>query len=138
MRKNKPTVFIETSAFVRFLTRDDEIKYKLVRNLFAQVEAGTVKIITSNVVWFELIYVTSRVYKLPVVKLTPIISQLRETRSLTTIETTNTPVALALWQETKLPYGDCLIATQVPGRASIATFDADFKKLFPTDRLYQW
>jgi len=138
VKKGKPVIFVETSVFVRFLTRDIEDKYQKVHNLIAAAESGSVKLVTSNIVWFEVIYVTTKIYKYPIIDVVTIMSRLRDTRSLTMVETTNTPSALSLWQKTKRPYGDCLIATQIPERAQLATFDKDFKKLVTKEKLWQW
>ncbi len=128
-RKSKPRVFIETSAYIRFLTGDDTKKQALVIELFKQIEMGEVRAVTSNIVWLEIVYVLTKLYKFPRLKVAKVISELQDMRSLVTIEKTNTQAALALWRESRLPYGDCVIATQIPGHAELVTFDNDFNKI---------
>lgn len=50
-------------------------------------------------------------------------------RQLTLIETTNTKTALGLLKKYRIKYGDCLIATQVPPKAILVTYDEDFAKI---------
>jgi len=136
-RTSKPQVFLETSALVRFLTCDDTQKYQTVYDLLQSMEAGAIRPATSNIVWLELTYVLTRLYKKPQPEVYNALTQLRQMRGLVFIEKTDTAKALELWSKTKRPYGDCLIATQIPQKALVATFDADFKTLLP-EQLYQW
>lgn len=136
-RKSKPQVFLETSALVRFLVADDARKSAQVNDLLARIEAGELRAVTSNIVWFELLYVLTTVYRFPRAKTAAAIAQLQSLRSLVTIEETDSTQALALWRSTKLPYGDCVIALQVPAGATLATFDRDFAKIDGV-QLYIW
>lgn len=135
-KRSRPKVFIETSVFIRFLTRDDEQKFQTVYALFSAIESGEVRAATSNVVLLEVIYVLSRVYGFPQTKVMAAVKTLQSMRSLQLVEKTNSTDALLLWEQTKLPYGDCLIATQLPKNALLATFDKDFKKV--SVDLYKW
>jgi predicted nucleic acid-binding protein len=136
-RKSKPQVFLETSALVRFLVADDVKKSAQVSELLSRIEAGELRAVTSNIVWFELLYVLTTIYQFPRAKTAAAIAQLQSLRSLVTIEETDSAQALALWRSTKLPYGDCVIALQVPAGATLATFDRDFAKIDGL-RLHNW
>lgn len=136
-RKRKSLVFLETSALVRFLVADDAAKAEQVTDLLARIERGELRAVTSNIVWFELLYVLTTIYDFPRAKTAVAIAQLQSLRSLSTLEETDSCRALELWRTTKLPYGDCVIALQVPPTAELVTFDRDFAKLDGV-RLYRW
>ncbi len=137
VRVSKPAVFLETSALVRFLVGDDPKKAESVNTLMRRIDAGEIEPITSNIVFMELAYVLMRVYRQSQAHTLSRLSALQELRALRFVERTDTKVALQLWQESSIPYGDCLIALQVPEKAQLATFDTDFTKL-PNLTLLDW
>ena len=48
-------VFLETSFFIRFLTADDEEKFRDCLKLLETIENGKLRPYTSNVVIFEIL-----------------------------------------------------------------------------------
>jgi len=122
-------VFIDTSVFVRFLTGDEQQKYKDCIKFFELVELGKLRPYTSNIVILEIQFVLVRLYNFPKEKVLADIRSLLSLRNLVLIEKSNTVGALALYKKHNIKYPDCLIATQVPKSSKIVTYDADFSKV---------
>lgn len=59
-----PDCFVDTNVFVRYLTGDDEKKASAFERLLVQAKSGKVKLITSEMVIAELIWVLESFYKL--------------------------------------------------------------------------
>ena len=138
MARNKtPQIFLETSAVIRFFTRDDEHKFSQVVQLFTEIEAGRMRAVTSDIVILEILFVLHKLYGFSRKEISSAITKFIELRSLVIVETVNTKVAFSRWQLSNLPYGDCCIATQIPAGAQVATFDKDFTKI-PDLVLYTW
>lgn len=122
-------VFIETSVFIRFFTKDDQKRLEDTLRLFELIESGKIHPYISNVVIQEILFVLTKVYKFPKPEVLQDIQRALTLRNMTLIETTDTPKALSLFKRRSVKYGDCLIATQVPKGVQLATYDADFSKL---------
>jgi len=56
--------FVDTNVFVRYLTGDDEKKAVAFENLLVQAKIGNVKLVTSEIVIAELVWVLESFYKL--------------------------------------------------------------------------
>ena len=130
MARNKSVhkVFIETSVFIRFFTKDDPDKAASVRTLLERIEAGALKPYTSNIVILEIVFVLSRLYGFARTEVMRAIQTILDLRNLTLVEKTNTPGAFSLWRTGAIKYGDCLIASKVPHGVSLVTYDSDFGK----------
>ena len=126
--KSVRKVFIETSIFIRFFTKDDPDKAASVRTLLERIEAGSLKPYTSNIVILEIVFVLSRLYGFARADVMRAIQTILDLRNLTLIEKTNTQGALKLWRTHAIKYGDCLIASQIPHGISVVTYDSDFAK----------
>lgn len=122
-------VFIDTSVFIRFLTQDDREKFEECESFFKEIELGKLRPYASNIVILEIIFVLARIYKFPLKTILTRLKVLLQLRNLNLIEKTNTPQALKLLGRFDVKYGDCLIATQLPVRALLVTYDEDFKKM---------
>lgn len=127
-RSRRPRrIFIETSVFIRFLTRDDSKKAADCERLFELVEAGEMRPCISNIVVLEIVYVLQKLYGFSRTDVARAVEKVIELRNLVLVEKTNTRGALAHWKERSAKYGDCLIASQVPRGVPIITYDADFQ-----------
>ena len=125
----KRKVFIETSVFIRFLTQDDLDKFAHCVRLFELISEGKIIPYSSNVVIMEIIFILARHYSFPKKQVLDVIESLLRLRNLTLIEKTNTQIAIKLFSKHMIKYGDCLIASQVPAKMTLLTYDADFTKL---------
>lgn len=122
-------IFIDTSIFIRFLTKDIPEKYDECENLFQVIQNGEAKAYISNFVLFEIVFVLTRQYKFPKKKVFSILNQIHKIRNLTLIEKTDTSKALKLYKEYNIKYGDCIITTQIPKGVTLVTYDRDFSQI---------
>lgn len=124
-------VFIETSVFIRYLTKDDPDKFNDCVRLFERIEEGKLIPYVSNVVIMEIIFVLIGLYRFPKRKVLAAVADVLKMRNVVLIEKTNTKAGLKQFKSLQVKYGDCLIAAQVPQRSRLLTYDADFRK-FPS------
>lgn len=122
-------IFIETSVFIRFLTKDDKRKLQDCIRLFRRVEVGKTRPYTSNIVIQEILFVLTRIYNFSKSEVIKDIQKILELRNMSLIEKTDTKTALGLFKKHAVKYGDCLIATQVPKGVKLVTYDKDFSKI---------
>ncbi len=59
-----PVCFVDTNVFVRYLTGDDEEKASAFERLLVQAESGKTRLVTSEIVIAELVWVLESFYKL--------------------------------------------------------------------------
>ena len=126
MRKK---LFIDTNVWLRFIIGDDKNQLKACQKLFSLNEQGKFKLYTSTIVLMEIAHTLRSFYA---VSKKEIVSDLRDilsTRNLTLIEKTNFLKALALFDKLKIKLVDCLIATQLPAKTVICTYDQEFRKI---------
>lgn len=122
-------IFIDTNIAIRFLVQDDPHKTAGCVRLFEMIEMGEIRAYTSSFVIAEFLFVLIKKYKYPIIKVIDAAVSFLNLRNMTLIESGNTPLALKLYRQYSIKYGDCLIATQVPAKAILATYDQDFAKI---------
>lgn len=122
-------VFLETSVFIRYLTADDEIKFKDCLKLIELIEKGKIRPYTSNIVILEILFILTRLYRFAKKEALEAIKKILDLRNLTLIETTNTKKAIKIFEKYNIKFPDCLIATQVPTGAKLVSYDTDFSKI---------
>jgi len=122
-------IFIDTSVFIRFLTKDDTSKYEECKDLFVSIEKGALRPYISQVVILEIIFVLTRLYSFPKAKVMDAIDEIYKLRNITVIEKTSTKKALKMFSAHKIKYQDCLIATQLPKNTALITYDKEFDKI---------
>ncbi len=123
-------VFIETSVFIRFLVKDNDKKLEECINLFSLVTEGKIIPYVSSTVISEILFVLTKIYKIPKSSVLDDIGKILAFRNITIIEKTDTPKALFLFKKYSIKYGDCLIVTQVPKGVALVSYDTDFSKVF--------
>ena len=74
--------FVDTNVFLRHLTGDDAQKAAACRRLLTALDAGTETALTSECVIAEIVYVLSRLYKLPRDQIATIVPPLLSLRGL--------------------------------------------------------
>ena len=126
-------VFIDTSVFIRFFTRDDEDKYKACETFFDQIESGYLLPYISPIVVSEIVYVLHHYYKFPKQPIIKAINAIFTLRSVRILERTDLFQAVKLWSRHKIKFNDCLIATQLKPDIILATYDQEFYKLKTLD-----
>ena len=121
--------FIDTNIVIRFLVQDAPHKAAACAKLFEMIEAGEIRAYTSSFVIAEFLFVLIKQYKYPKIKVIDAAISFLNLRNMTLIESGDTSLALKLYHQYSIKYGDCLIATQVPEKATLVTYDQDFGKI---------
>src|SRR5579872_6773842 len=103
------TKFVDTNVFLRLLTNDDSDKLQRCLSLFEQAEQGEVRLVTSESVLAEIVYVlASRTYHTPRADIARALRPVLENRGLTIEHKQTVLEALAIYEETNLDFEDCL------------------------------
>ncbi len=121
--------FIDTNIAIRFLVQDDPRKSADCARLFEMIEAGEIRAYTSSFVIAEFLFVLIKQYKYPKAKVVDAAISFLKLRNMTLIESGDTSLALKLYRQYPIKYSDCLIATQIPQKAVLMTYDQDFNKI---------
>ncbi|OGD62742.1 hypothetical protein A2160_04730 [Candidatus Beckwithbacteria bacterium RBG_13_42_9] len=122
-------VFIDTNIWLRYVLGKDSAQYKQSQELIEKIESGRLKPYTSAIVLLEVYFVLTNLYKIKRPLVQQFIESLLKTRNLTLIEKTSFTKAWNLHQKTQIKLADCLIASQLPPKTQLCTFDKDFKRL---------
>ncbi len=69
-------IFVDTNYFLRFLLRDNEGQYQDAKQLLLDGAAGKVKLTSSTVVFFEIVWVLRSVYQKDKSTLTQVLRKL--------------------------------------------------------------
>ena len=121
-------IFIDTNVWLRGIVNDNQ-QAKDCSQLIEAVESGRFAPYTSTIVLLETIHTLKSYYKIKYNQIIKDVETLLKTRGLSVIEITNFSKALKLHKKVKIKLTDCLIATQLPPRTTLVTYDRDFKKI---------
>jgi predicted nucleic acid-binding protein len=100
------TCFVDTNLFVRYLTDDDPEKANRVETLLNEATAGEIKLITSDLVMAELIWVLESSYDLKPAAITPMIHAILATPGLEVINSAVVGRALEIYQDQNVDFVD--------------------------------
>ncbi len=104
------TCFVDTNLFVRYLTDDDPEKADLVEALLNKAASGEMKLITSDLVMAELIWVLESSYELKPAAITPMIRAILTTPGIEVINSAVVGRALEIYQAQNVDFVDGHIA----------------------------
>ena len=121
-------IFIDTNIWLRGIVNDNQ-QAKDCSQLIKAIELGHFAPYTSTIVLLETIHTLKSYYKIKYNQIIKDVETLLKTRGLLVIEVTNFPKALKLHKKVKIKLTDCLIATQIPPRITLVTYDKDFQKV---------
>jgi len=129
--------FIDTNIFLRFLTRDQEKQYQACRKLFFQAQKGKIKLITTSLVIFELIWTLISYYEDPKEKVVEKVLSLLDFPNLKVEHKTLLFEALLLWQRKNIDFNDAFnfIWAQNKKVEQIYSYDKHFDRLSQIPRV---
>lgn len=122
-------IFFDTNIWLRLLLEDDPAQFEETLVLFEAIEQGELNIYTSSIVFLEIHFVLKRIYHKSDQEIIRTFEKIREMRGLVIIEKTNLTLAIKYYQEVKIKFSDCLIASQLPKDMVLVTFDQEFSKI---------
>lgn len=100
------TCFVDTNLFVRYLTDDDPEKADRVEALLNEATGGEIKLITSDLVLAELIWVLESSYGLKPAAITPMIRAILATPGLEVINGAIVGRALEIYLDQNVDFVD--------------------------------
>jgi predicted nucleic acid-binding protein len=103
------TCFVDTNLFVRYLTDDDPEKADRFETLLNEATGGKIKLITSDLVMAELIWVLESSYDLQPAAITPMIRAILATPGLEVINGAVVGRALEIYQDQNVDFVDAHI-----------------------------
>ena len=120
---------IDTNIIIRFLVRDNEEHFIVSKEIFEQVQLGVVKVEILSEVLMEVLFVMTKVYKIPK---GIVIEKLKSLLLLESVVNDDKAIcidALNLMQQKNIDYVDALICTKntLQGYGKIS-FDKDVMK----------
>jgi predicted nucleic acid-binding protein len=114
-------VVLDTSALIRFFTRDDELKAARVKTL---LESSS-ELVLLDAVLLELVYTVLKVYKLSKAQVLVMLHFLLSRPNIHCAQEMRT--AIALFEKLNLSITDCLVIAHAQGHA-VASFDQNLLK----------
>ncbi len=123
--------FVDTNIFLRFLTRDDALQYQACKKLLEKAHAGKIKLITSAIVIFEVLWTLQSYYN---EQKEQIVEKITSLLDFPNLEVENKEIfheALAIWQQENVSFNDVFnyVWMQKKGIKKLYSFDKDFDKL---------
>lgn len=125
--------FVDTNIFIRYLTRDDQQKYKDCLHLFQQAERNTMELTTSSEIVSEVVFVlSSKIYRLPRPTIQATLSKLLGLPGFRLAERSIYLRALSLYVSHPIDYEDCMTVARMEqqGIGTLYSYDRDFER-FP-------
>ena len=131
-----PDRFVDTNAFLRFLTRDDPTKFERCRRLFEEAVAGSLTLRTSELVIAEIVWTLLSYYDLPKSVVIEKVGQILNTPGLVVTNQEVLIEALVLWSRHGCDFIDAYNAALMrrEGLIELISYDADFDQLPFTHR----
>lgn len=135
----KDTQFLDTNIFLRYLTRDDDQKYRACLGLFQQAEQNQVSLVTSEAIIAEVVYVLSspKHYKLPRPRIQIALARLLILSGLKVPHRQVCLRALDLYTKHNLDFEDCLSLAHMEQQnlSQIYSYDRGFDQVTGIQRL---
>src|SRR4030042_930211 len=121
-------IFIDTNIFLRYLTKDDPLKYDKCRKIFKKTIEGNVELVTSGIVIAELIWTLLSYYKVQKADVIEKISIIVNTDNLYIPDKDIITDALVLFGRKNIDYIDAYNAVFMKryGFEKIYSYDEDF------------
>lgn len=123
-------VLLDTNVLIRFLTGDQNRKYRKLYSFFESLESGEMRVELKLIVLFQVIYVLKSFYKIPKKEIVGGLAELLRYKGITIKEKKIVQRALELWREKNVEIVDCylLACLEKDAQSIIFSYDRDFDK----------
>jgi uncharacterized protein len=121
--------FVDTNVFIRYLTNDDPALADRVELLLDNAAGGAVKLITTELVMAETIWVLESYYKLTNVQIAPLIRGILATPGMEVINGDLVGKALILYELQNIDFVDAYIAALMEKQGIRDVYSYDRKHL---------
>ena len=117
--------FVDTSLFIRYLTNDDPAKAERVEQLLREAAAGTVRLVTAEMVIAEVVWVLESSYGLKSAQVAPLIRAILVTSGLEVLNAPLVARALKHYETQNIDFIDGYIAAvmEKQGITELYSFD---------------
>lgn len=122
-------LFLDTNFLLRYFLQDNKDQFESCKNLILRLEEGEFQAYTSSIVFLEMTYVLKSVYSLPFLEIVDILDAVGSIRGITILDKTDIKTALKFFKTYKIKFSDCLIASQLPVKSILISFDAELLKI---------
>jgi predicted nucleic acid-binding protein len=124
-------MFLDTNIFLRHLLQDDPAQSSKASAFLKRIEAGEVKVRTSDTVIFETIFTLQKVYRRPKAAIGDSLLPLIELLGIVLPSKRRYRKVFSLYVESNLPFADAYHAVLMEqlNLTEIVTFDTDFDKI---------
>lgn len=133
-------MFVDTNIFVRYLTGDDQRKADAVEKILRKAAGGSVRLITTDIVIAELVWVLSSFYEQPESVIADFVRAILNTDGLVIERSDYIEAALDIYEESRIDFIDAYIIgyMRMKGISALCSYDkkhlsqfADIKRIEP-------
>ncbi len=119
------TAFVDTNVFIRYLTNDDREKADRVEALLSRAAKGEIRLVTTELVMAEVVWVLESSYGLKNTEIAPMIRAILATPGIEVVNGTLVGLALDHYQSRNIDFVDGYIAALMESRkiTDIVSFD---------------
>jgi predicted nucleic-acid-binding protein len=121
--------FIDTNLFIRYLTDDDPVKADKVEALLDKAAGGKLKLLTTEMVMAEIVWVLESAYSLKNTDIAPLVRGILATPGLEVINAPLVTRAVELYESTNIDFIDGYIAAVMEQRGITELYSFDRKHI---------
>lgn len=121
--------FVDTNLFIRYLTNDDPAKAERVELLLKEAASGKVRLVTTEMVIAEVVWVLESSYGLKCSAVAPLIRAILATSGLEVINASLVAIALDYYETKNIDFIDGYIAAVMEKQGITELFSFDKKHI---------
>lgn len=121
--------FVDTNLFIRYLTNDDPAKADRVEKLLDDASAGRIKLVTTEMVMTEIVWVLESGYSLKHSDIAPLMRGILATPGLEVINAPLVVRAIELYETVNIDFIDGYIAAVMEQRGITGLYSFDRKHI---------
>ena len=121
--------FVDTNLFIRYLTNDDPAKADKVDKLLDDAAAGNLKLVTTEMVMAEIVWVLESGYSLKNSDIAPLVRGILATPGLEVINAALVARAVELYETVNIDFIDGYIAAIMEQRGITELYSFDRKHI---------
>lgn len=121
--------FVDTNLFIRYLTNDDQAKADKVEKLLDEAAAGTLKLVTTEMVIAEIVWVLESAYSLKCADIAPLVRGILATPGLEVINAQLITRAVELYEAERVDFIDGYIVAVMEQRGISELYSFDRKHI---------
>jgi predicted nucleic-acid-binding protein len=121
---------LDTNVLIRFLTNDNDTKYKKLYTFFESLELGEIRVELKLIVLFQVIFVLQSFYRVPKEEIVAGLTDLFKYKGITIKEKKTVQRTLEIWHEVNVEIVDCYLVAclEKDGQSILYSYDRDFNK----------